>query len=93
MDAKPTLSQLLSATIAAEQILDLKAIENLLTLAWHRNKNQHRRSKWWAEFGVLRRGLRRLMAAAQICHGRDGSEEVGARIKFLREEVLGRCWL
>ena len=72
-----------------EKAKELAEIQKLLSLAWHRNKNQHRRSRWWGEFGVLRRGVGRLMAEVE---GRE-AEGVGKRIEFLREEVMPRCWL
>jgi ribonuclease MRP protein subunit RMP1 len=40
---------------------ELLQIFNILTLAYHRNKNQHRRSRWWKELSLLRRNLRRLL--------------------------------
>jgi hypothetical protein len=78
--------------LTTEQISELAAIQNLLALAWHRNKNQHRRSRWWAEFGVLKRGVEKLIVAARIGHG-GGKDEVWLRVNFLREEMFERCWL
>jgi ribonuclease MRP protein subunit RMP1 len=39
----------------------------ILDLFAHRNKNQHRLSKWWAQFDMLRRGARKLLADMQAC--------------------------
>ncbi|KAL3425652.1 hypothetical protein PVAG01_02443 [Phlyctema vagabunda] len=39
---------------------ELETISNLLHLAHHRNKNQHRLSKWWGTFSQLRRQLSKL---------------------------------
>jgi len=39
----------------------------ILDLFAHRNKNQHRLSKWWAQFDMLRRGARKLAADLQAC--------------------------
>lgn len=33
----------------------------------HRNKNQHRLSKWWQQFDMLRRGLRKLIPELEAC--------------------------
>lgn len=41
---------------------------------------------------MLKRGVERLIAAAGVGH-RGGKDEMGLRVKFLREEVLERCWL
>jgi len=43
------------------QRTELLQILSILSLAYHRNKNQHRRSRWWKELSLLRRNLRRLL--------------------------------
>jgi ribonuclease MRP protein subunit RMP1 len=53
------------ASAGEQQRTELIQIGNVLALAWHRNKNQHRRSRWWKELGILRRNLRRLVDDGQ----------------------------
>jgi ribonuclease MRP protein subunit RMP1 len=36
--------------------------QGILDLFNHRNKNQHRLSRWWKQFDMLRRGIRKLIA-------------------------------
>jgi ribonuclease MRP protein subunit RMP1 len=71
------------------QQTDLLQILNILTLAYHRNKNQHRRSRWWKELSLLRRNLRRLLAESEKEKEKEGFEK---RTRFLREWLLPRCW-
>jgi ribonuclease MRP protein subunit RMP1 len=40
----------------------LISIQQLLQLAHHRNKNQHRLSKWYKAFSILRRQIAKLVA-------------------------------
>lgn len=54
----PPVSQALDLLAPALGILDSFA---------HRNKNQHRLSKWWAQFDMLRRGARKLAADLRAC--------------------------
>jgi ribonuclease MRP protein subunit RMP1 len=68
---------------------ELLQVLNILTLAYHRNKNQHRRSRWWKELSLLRRNLRRLLAESEKEKEKEGLEK---RTRFLRECLLPRCW-
>jgi ribonuclease MRP protein subunit RMP1 len=82
-------------------LTELTTIQNLLALAWHRNKNQHRRSRWWQEFGTLKRGLGRLVVLFEAGEGKVGKGKTGNEEKemqenqkrFLVEEVIPRCWV
>ncbi|KAM7191743.1 hypothetical protein V8F33_008710 [Rhypophila sp. PSN 637] len=51
-------------------INSLEPALHILERFHHRNKNQHRRSKWWAEADMLRRQLRKFIEALH-----DGLEE------------------
>jgi ribonuclease MRP protein subunit RMP1 len=73
------------------QQTDLLQIFNILTLAYHRNKNQHRRSRWWKELSLLRRNLRRLLAESEKEKEKE-KEGFEKRTSFLREWLLPRCW-
>lgn len=56
------------ASSPASQALDLLAPAlGILDSFAHRNKNQHRLSKWWVEFDMLRRGVRKLSADLRAC--------------------------
>ncbi|OIW33853.1 hypothetical protein CONLIGDRAFT_198192 [Coniochaeta ligniaria NRRL 30616] len=51
-----------------QQAIDLLGpVLGILDSFNHRNKNQHRLSKWWAQFDMLRRGLRKLVVDLQAC--------------------------
>ncbi|KAK3494523.1 uncharacterized protein B0T23DRAFT_419231 [Neurospora hispaniola] len=68
----------------------------ILSRFHHRNKNQHRLSKWWAEADMLRRHLRKLIEAANVwCDKepeREGKrrKEEARRKKKEKYERLGR---
>jgi ribonuclease MRP protein subunit RMP1 len=40
----------------------LVSVQQLLHLTHHRNKNQHRLSKWYKSFSILRRQISKLIA-------------------------------
>ncbi|RFU25992.1 hypothetical protein B7463_g10355, partial [Scytalidium lignicola] len=46
----------------SQALTTLPAVHDLLNLANHRNKNQHRLSKWWKEFSQLRRHVSKLIS-------------------------------
>jgi ribonuclease MRP protein subunit RMP1 len=57
-----------SSTTPLQEAVDLLGSALwILDLFAHRNKNQHRLSKWWAQFDMLRRNTRRLVADVQAC--------------------------
>ncbi|RDW70316.1 hypothetical protein BP5796_08713 [Coleophoma crateriformis] len=45
---------------------ELASLSNLLCLSHHRNKNQHRLSRWWAQFSQLRRCISKLETEIQL---------------------------
>lgn len=49
------------AQSCSQALTSLTAVDELLTLANHRNKNQHRLAKWWKEFSQLRRHIGKLI--------------------------------
>lgn len=53
-------------TSSQHRCLDLLGpAQEILDLFNHRNKNQHRLSKWWKQFDMLRRGIRKLIAVLE----------------------------
>ncbi|KAE8450119.1 hypothetical protein EG329_006900 [Mollisiaceae sp. DMI_Dod_QoI] len=40
---------------------ELSSITQILHLTHHRNKNQHRLTKWWKQFSILRRNISKLL--------------------------------
>ena len=99
----------------AEELLDVVR-QSLDTLAQvleiiegfnRRNKNQHRLSKWWAEFGTLRRHLRKLVPELQAnLEKRERyakykkkltdsgyGKDADARVEYLQLQLLPRTYL
>ncbi|ESZ94513.1 hypothetical protein SBOR_5093 [Sclerotinia borealis F-4128] len=67
----------------------LVALTQLLHLTHHRNKNQHRLSKWYISFGILRRQVARLLSVVPefvIASQSRGKVKGKAREKRDREE-------
>jgi ribonuclease MRP protein subunit RMP1 len=56
----------------------------------HRHKNQHRLSKWWAQFDMLRRAIRKLIVDLQACldsHAKRASSRSGGTKKKQKAAV------
>jgi len=62
---------------------DIKTDLALLNTLHIRNKNQHRSSKWYKWFLILRRNLKKLVAGDQL----------EARKRFVRKVIVPRCYM
>ncbi|KAA8563681.1 hypothetical protein EYC84_011702 [Monilinia fructicola] len=87
----------------------LVALSQLLHLTHHRNKNQHRLSKWYISFGILRRQVARLLPVVPEYviesqsrgkvkgKARERKErqerELQGLVKFIAEGVVPGCYL
>jgi ribonuclease MRP protein subunit RMP1 len=87
----------------------LISTHQLLHLTHHRNKNQHRLSKWYKWFSILRRQISKLITeletleTAEAYSSKNKREEnkyvkaarerVEVRVAFLREQVIGDAYL
>jgi ribonuclease MRP protein subunit RMP1 len=67
--------------------LELNEVSNLLHVIFHRNKNQHRPTKWWKWFAMLRRSVNHLRTELD----RQEFQRVDARVKYMRDTLLHRC--
>ena len=88
---------------------ELHTISQLLHLTHHRNKNQHRLSKWYKSFSVLRRSIAKLVSelesfeqSLKFSSGKKGEEgkyvkaareKVEDRVRFLEDRLMERCFL
>lgn len=59
--SKATLPSNSAEAIPQQSVLEVQEISNLLHLIHYRNKNQHRRAKWWKGFSMFRREVRRVL--------------------------------
>ena len=68
--------------------ISLKELSQTLHLLHRRNKNQHRRSKWWKWFAMLHRSVKRLLADVR------GPDDTRAsdRTRFFTENLQPRCY-
>ncbi|RKF56454.1 putative ribonuclease mrp protein subunit rmp1 [Golovinomyces cichoracearum] len=89
-----------------EALIKLQSAYNILHLTHHRNKNQHRLSKWYKSFGQLRRQMSKLMLELEnfkraqsissgsenkyVSHARRNFE---LRIDFIRARLIPKCYL
>ncbi|KAF7926364.1 uncharacterized protein EAE98_006659 [Botrytis deweyae] len=86
----------------------LLSLTHLLHLTHHRNKNQHRLSKWYISFGILRRQVSRLlsMIPEHVMESSRGKVKGKARerkereerelqslVRFIQEDVVPGCYL
>ncbi|ATZ58792.1 hypothetical protein BCIN_16g04770 [Botrytis cinerea B05.10] len=86
----------------------LLSLTHLLHLTHHRNKNQHRLSKWYISFGILRRQVSRLLSIIpeHVMESSRGKVKGKARerkereerelqslVKFIQEDVVPGCYL
>ncbi|KAK2794952.1 hypothetical protein FQN52_006831 [Onygenales sp. PD_12] len=62
----------------------LKAIHTSLHLLYHRNKNQHRSTKWWKWLSMLRRATADLTREVERFEKDDDDDDEGAREIVLR---------
>jgi len=83
---------------------ELHSISQILHLTHHRNKNQHRLAKWYKSFNLLRRHVSKLSSeletniqyttlSAKAKRTIESREIVEARVAFLEDVLIGRCWL
>ena len=83
----------------------LISVQQLLHLTHHRNKNQHRLSKWYKAFSILRHQIVKLIAELETLEtaelysskGKKGEVEsryvTGAREKVEKREKFLRAWV
>ena len=71
------------------EISCIRRVTDNLQLLYHRNKNQHRRGKWWRWLGMLRRCFVKLLR--EIVRGEIASVE--ARTRYLEEYLLPSCYM
>jgi ribonuclease MRP protein subunit RMP1 len=87
----------------------LISTHQLLHLTHHRNKNQHRLSKWYKWFSTLRRQISKLITELETLETAEtysskkkgeenkyvkaARERVEVRVAFLRERVIGDAYL
>ena len=63
---------------------------DLLSRFHHRNKNQHRLSKWWAQADMLRRQLRKIIDELEAFEAVGSSRKGGGKKAAAAEEVVRR---
>jgi len=83
---------------------ELSSISAILSAAHHRSKSQHRLSKWWKAFCVLRRNVTKLVSEMKKWEGEvklvgetkwtiASHEVVERRAEFMLEWVVPKCFL
>lgn len=71
---------------------ELESILSMLSAFAHRNKNQHRLSKWWKPFSQLRRHISSLVFELETCYDQEQSYGAGhKKAVAAREAVEGRA--
>lgn len=70
------------------KITQLQTATHTFHLLYHRNKNQHRHSKWWKCFSTLKRCVSKLKYEVQT----GDSLRAQARVKHMNQVLVPRCY-
>ena len=71
------------------KVADLTEVLNAINLLYLRNKNQHRVTKWWKWFSVLKRCMTKLIQELTYAL----TTRFHARLNHLRDRLIPRCYL
>ncbi|KAI1006766.1 hypothetical protein K3495_g1456 [Podosphaera aphanis] len=83
---------------------ELHSLYQILHLAHHRNKNQHRLSKWYKSFSQLRRQIAKLrheltqldmalsLSSDESKYVQKARSDVGLRTTFMRHHLVPKCY-
>jgi ribonuclease MRP protein subunit RMP1 len=94
-----------TASPAPPPFPELTSILSALSAFAHRNKNQHRLSKWWKPFSQLRRQVSSLVSELAVRHEQETKYKAGhkkssvargaveSRAAFLVRELVPRAYL
>lgn len=69
---------------------ELESILSMLSAFAHRNKNQHRLSKWWKPFSQLRRHVSALTRELEVAHREEQRYGAGRRKALAAREAVER---
>jgi ribonuclease MRP protein subunit RMP1 len=72
---------------------DIEAIYATLHLVYHRNRNQHRNTKWWKKLSMLKRSTFNLLCEIERFEQSDDDENVFSEMQNLLSKVLPKCYL
>ncbi|KAL4989062.1 hypothetical protein BDW68DRAFT_82559 [Aspergillus falconensis] len=72
---------------------ELFRIYSMLHLIFHRNRNQHGRTKWWKWLSILKRAVRNLAMSLSSSKQEDFRTSAESYRRYLADQVLPRCYL
>ncbi|EPE34101.1 hypothetical protein GLAREA_07114 [Glarea lozoyensis ATCC 20868] len=90
MSPKPNVQTPSLPQFSSSAVHTLTTIHNHLHLLHHRNKNQHRLSKWYKPFSIFRRQIPKLIAELERYEGARAIRETSSFTRQAREEVRRR---
>lgn len=70
-------------------ILQFQQTSKLLELFHHRNKNQHRRAKWWKWVATLKRCVNKLVEELEA----SDQARSHSRMTFMKDVLLPKCYV
>jgi hypothetical protein len=77
--------------ITITQYTSIQRSSEILHLFYHRNKNQHRPSKWWRWLALLKRNVDKILTEISTpTNQRD--TVVAHRLNYLRENLVPGCY-
>ena len=69
------------------------AVYSMLHLVFHRNKNQHGKTKWWKSLSLLKRATKNLLEILECELVRSRNESfVDKHAKYLATSVIPKCY-
>ena len=74
---------------------ELNDIYSTLYLVYHRNRNQHRSSKWWKCLSMLKRSAATLIYEMEedASGDLDIESRIKARVEHIRSQLVPRCYV
>ncbi|KAL4801734.1 hypothetical protein BDV18DRAFT_72992 [Aspergillus unguis] len=72
---------------------ELLHIHSMLHLIFHRNRNQHGRTKWWKWLSILKRTVWNLVISVQSSDAGASRSSAESYKRYLSDRILPRCYV
>ncbi|KAL4926533.1 uncharacterized protein BDV17DRAFT_154983 [Aspergillus undulatus] len=72
---------------------ELLRVHSIIHLIFHRNRNQHGRTKWWKWLSILKRTVWNLVTSLSPSDEGDFRASAESSRRFLADRILPRCYV
>lgn len=73
---------------------EIRTVHDMLHLIFHRNKNQHGKSRWWRWLSMLKRSALNILLALEHQQGNGRIENfIENYERYLERHLIPRCYL